>query len=192
MSERTTDRTRDADDGTRSAVDDRPGAERGDTSHGVDATLQNLDRGVGEFEPGVSRSDRRSSETATASTSRLGGLRRRAGRVFSTKPFAVQLVAALAGVFVVGDLVPVLPLAGFLGLFLTTALVGVLSDQPRFVEAATAGGASGALALFLGSMSLSVFTGGLLPAVGAAVGASLALAGHYVGRDVRDGLTRDL
>jgi len=69
-------------------------------------------------------------------------------------------------------------------------LVGTLSSRPRYVEAAVAGGASGALALFVGAMGLSVVTGGMVPVAGAAVGALAAVGGFYAGRDLRDGVTR--
>ena len=161
-----------------------------------DATDLGVDGSVGESSAfdtafGVGET---ADESATAGTdaSRLGRVRSRAGDVFSPASFAVQFVAALVGVFVVGDLVPVLPFAGFLGLFLMAGLSGTLSGEARYAEAAVAGGASGALSLLLGSMGLAVVTGGLLPVVGAAVGALAAVGGFYAGRDLRDGVTREL
>jgi len=143
-----------------------------------------------EFEVGESAST--PAETTGTETSRVGRVKRRAGSVFSPTTFVLQLGAALVGAFVLGNLIPLIPFAGFLGIFLMAGLVGTLSSRPRYVEAAVAGGASGALALFVGAMGLSVVTGGMVPVAGAAVGALAAVGGFYAGRDLRDGVTRDL
>jgi hypothetical protein len=110
--------------------------------------------------------------------------------VFSPTTFALQLGGALTGAFVVGDLIPLIPFAGFLGICLMAGVMGTLSAKPRYLEAGVAGGASGALALFFGAMALSVVTGGMIPVVGAVVGAVAGLVGFYAGRDLRDGVTR--
>lgn len=183
MAERTDELTRDGDDANVDGVsiDD---ADVADSGTDFDASALDTDFGVGGT----------ASEETTTSTdaSRVGRVKRRAGSVFSPSSFVLQLAGALLGVFVVGNLVPLVPLAGFVGLFLVAGLLGTLSSEPRYLEAGLAGGASGALAFFLDSMSLSVVTGGLLPALGAAVGLLVALGGFYAGRDVRDGVTRDL
>lgn len=188
MSERTTDRTRDDE---AAAVGDEF-----DEDIGIDdSVVSDVDSGASAFDTdtGVGESahvgEARASETGT---SRVGRVTARTVDVFSPGTFALQLGAALVGVFVVGNLIPVVPFAGFLGLLLMTGLMGTLSSKPRYLEAAVAGGASGALALFLGSMTLSVVTGGLLPAFGGVVGAITAVVGFYAGRDLRDGVTRDL
>lgn len=155
-----------------------------------DEFAESADRDLGaEATPAADASAEADAEAATSRTERVA---RRAGAVFSPTAFAVHLVAALVGVFVVGDLIPLLPFAGFLGIALLAGTLGTLSAEPRYLEAGAAGGASGGLAVLLGSMTLSVVTGGLLPVAGAAVGALTALVGFYAGRDLRDGLTRDL
>lgn len=185
MSERTTDRTRDeefgvADDG------DLDGEFDADVSDGL---ASDVDGGPSEFD-----ADFGVGETAdeTSETSRVGSVTSRATDVFSPSAFAIQFVGALLGVFVLGNLIPLVPFAGFVGLFVMAGLMGTLSSESRYVEAAAAGGASGALSLLLGSLGLSVATGGVVPVVGAAVGAVAALVGFYAGRDLRDGVTRDL
>ncbi len=183
MAERTDELTRDGDEGEVS--DDGVDAVDFDaTDLGTDASDLGADVGAGET----------AAESTTAGTdaSRVGRVKSRAGDVFSPRSFLVQFAAALVGVFVVGGLIPVLPLAGFVGLFLMAGLAGTLSDGPRYGEAAVAGGASGALYVLFSALSISVVTGGLLPVVGAAVGALVAAGGFYAGRDVRDGLTREL
>lgn len=144
-----------------------------------------------EFDVGESTTATESTSTETRS-SRVGGVKQRAANAFSPTAFAVHLTGALLGVFAVGNLIPLIPFTGFVGLLLMAGLLGTLSSEPRYAEAAVAGGISGALALFLGSIGLSIVTGGIVPVVGAAIGAITGLVGFYAGRDLRDGLTKDL
>lgn len=166
----------------------------------VDVDSADLGAGGEDFDPAdldtefdLGDSTTASPETTTgADSSRVGRVKRRAGDVFSPTTFVLQLGAALVGAFVVGNLIPLIPFAGFLGILLMTGVMGTLSAEPRYAEAAVAGGAAGALALFVGAVGLSIVTGGMLPVVGAVVGALAALVGFYAGRDLRDGVTRDL
>jgi hypothetical protein len=116
----------------------------------------------------------------------------RATDVFAPRPFLLLLGAAAVGVFAVGNLIPLLPFTGFLGLFLVMVAAGLASSTQRYVEAGVAGAITGAIGLFVGSVTLTVLTGGLPLAVGGVVGALASLAGFYAGRDIRDGLTREL
>lgn len=144
-----------------------------------------------EFGVGKSATTETESTTDTDS-SRVGRVRRRAGSIFSPTTFVLQLAAMLVGAFAAGTLIPVVPFTGFLGILVMAGLMGTISSRPRYVEAAVAGGASGAVALFFGAIGLTMVTGGTVPLVGAVVGALAALVGFYAGRDIRDGVTRDL
>jgi len=64
-----------------------------------------------EFEVGESAST--PAETTGTETSRVGRVKRRAGSVFSPTTFVLQLGAALVGAFVLGNLIPLIPFAGF-------------------------------------------------------------------------------
>lgn len=176
MAERTDELTEDVDVDVGSAGD----VDTADV--GVDAT----EFGVGE------RTTATESTASETRSSRVDGVKQRAASAFSPTAFAVHLAGALLGVFAVGNLIPLIPFTGFVGLLLMAGLLGTLSSEPRYAEAAVAGGISGALALFLGSIGLSVVTGGIVPVVGAVIGAVAGLVGFYAGRDLRDGLTKDL
>ncbi|MCU4801492.1 hypothetical protein OB920_14020 [Halobacteria archaeon HArc-gm2] len=190
MAERTDELTRNGDGGGKRADEDVVGIDSDEFGVDADGTVASPDEHGTEF--GVGASTSTPAETTDAASSRVGRVKRRASSVFSPTTFVLQLGAALVGVFVLGNLIPLVPFAGFLGIFLMAGLVGTLSAKPRYLEAAAAGGASGALALFLGAMGLSVVTGGMVPIAGAAVGALAAVGGFYAGRDLRDGVTRDL
>ena len=191
MAERTDELTRNGD-AEEVAVDDA-GLDSDD--FGLDGDDVGVDAGELDAEFDAGERTATAAETATGTDApRVGRVKRRAGDVFSPAAFVLQLGATLVGAFVVGNLVPLLPFAfaAFLGILLTAGVTGTLSAKPRYAEAAVAGGASGAFALFFGAMGLSVVTGGAVPVVGAAAGALAALVGFYAGRDLRDGVTREL
>lgn len=120
------------------------------------------------------------------------GLRDRASGVFSPVAFAIQVAGALVGTFVIGGAVPLGPLSGVVGVLAALFALGTLTTEPRYVEAGTAGALAGLVTTVLTTITLSVVSGGLLPVAGGVVGAAAGLVGHYLGRDLRDGLTRDL
>lgn len=136
--------------------------------------------------------DRTETDTDTG-----GGLRSRASsrakRLFSPRLFVAALLLSVGGLLAAGTFVP-LPGAGLIGVFVAAFLFGLAVDGRRYAEPAVAGGiAAGASTLldfavvaFLGGfgVSLAVLAGGL----GAVVGG----LGTYFGRDLRDGLTRDI
>ncbi|MFC6989265.1 hypothetical protein ACFQJD_12095 [Haloplanus sp. GCM10025708] len=128
--------------------------------------------------------------TADESSGRLGGW-------FSVRAFLLVLVASLVAL-VVGGSIPVVGLVGrFVGLFVVAFAAGLLADGRRYVEAGVAGGLASGLGFVLSSLATPLFPvvaqyGVEIAGVGATTGALVSLAGHYFGRDLRDGLTRDL
>jgi hypothetical protein len=164
-----------------------------------------MDRGTVEVERERER-DPEAEPEPDRSRGRLAGLRSRlpsrprplarVGRSLSLRAFVAALVLAV-GAMVAGTVVP-LPGARFLLLFLATFGYGAVAGSPRYVEC----GVAGALAAGLGFVLSVVLGGALLPVlagygaelagVGVTGGALVALAGHYLGRDLRDGLTREL
>lgn len=128
-----------------------------------------------------------------ASTSRTDRLRARAGNVFSLRWFAITLVVALVGFLVAGGLPLLGGVASLLGLAAGTFAVGVATSQSRYLESAVAGASVVGVASLLDHIALTL--GGLgLPVVAVGVGSGLVagLVGHYFGRDLRAGLTRDV
>lgn len=85
------------------------------------------------------------------------------------------------------------PVGDLLGIVAGTFLSGVATSRRHYVESGLAGLVAGGTATLLGNLALSLVGVGLpLVAVGAAAGGLAGLVGHYFGRDLRDGLTRDL
>jgi len=125
----------------------------------------------------------------------------RLGEVFSLKAFLLTAVLIAVGVGV-GGLIPLVGTVGSLvGLLLATFLTGLVASQRRYLETALAGG--GIVGL---SFAVSLLTTGVLPVgmqffreygllfggAGVALGAGLGVVGHYLGRDLRDGLTQEI
>lgn len=121
--------------------------------------------------------------------------------VFSLKALLLSTVLVAVGV-VAGGAVPLVGAVGSLaGVFFATFLVGLIAATRRYLETALAGG--GVVGAFFG---VSLLTTGVLPvgwhffqqyglafgALGVGLGALLAVLGHYFGRDLRSGLTREV
>lgn len=141
-------------------------------------------------------STERSSSPSSAGGSRVGGL-------FSPKLFLGVLLASLLAAFL-GGAVPIVGFVGrFLGLFAVGFGVGLLSEKRRYLEVGLAGAfASGLLWVLTTLTSTFAFApfavellaqyGLAIAGVGAGTGVLASLAGHYFGRDLRDGLTREI
>ena len=135
------------------------------------------------------------------SDGRLAGTKRRLGRLFSVKIFLGTLLLAVGGM-AVGGAIPIIGIFGrFVGLFLAGFLVGLVATHRRYLEVGTAGGVASGLGILLstlGSVYLPVAAdllaryGAALAGGGAVAGVLVAVLGHYFGRDLRDGLTRDV
>jgi hypothetical protein len=152
-----------------------------------------LDTGVDVDRGGRVESPRSERET-TAGDSRLRGV---AGRLVSGQSLVVALVLSVLGSLLFGRLVP-LPfgldsMATLLGVFVAAFAYGAASRQRHYTEAALAGGLVGGGAALLGTLVLAALGIGLPVVVLGALGGVVAgVAGHYLGRDVRDGLTREI
>jgi hypothetical protein len=120
-------------------------------------------------------------------------LRERGGEAFSPRTFAVALGLAAVGVFL-GGYVPVVgAFGGLAGVFLVAFGFGLASERRHYVETGLAGAAAAGVGTFLDFLLWSVLGVGLaLVALGAGAGFAIALLGHYLGRDLRVGLTADL
>jgi len=131
--------------------------------------------------------------TDTSGTGGADGDTETAGSYFSLKALVVAFVSIGAGM-TLGNMVPLIPFTAFAGIPLGAFLHGLLDRERRYVETAIAGGVLAGLAVV--SSLLPQLVAGLdgtrLFAIAAGVGLVLSLLGHYFGRDLRDGLTRDL
>lgn len=144
-----------------------------------------------EFDVGLDETTEEPTENST------GGLRsrtaNRAKRLFSPRAFVLALVLTVGGLLAASTFIP-LPGAGLLGVFLATFLFGLLAEESRYAETAVAGGLAVGGSVLL-DFAVVAFLGGFgtsLAIIGGGVGAILGALGTYFGRDLRDGLTRDL
>lgn len=112
-------------------------------------------------------------------------------RWFSPQAFLLSAVLLTVGLVGGGTVIPAFGRP--VGMFLVAFAFGLVSVERRYGEVGLAGVAVGGLASLLRNAVLTVAGVGLpLVAVGAVVGGLAGLLGHYLGRDLRDGLTRDL
>lgn len=113
------------------------------------------------------------------------------GRYFSPKAFLALVLVLSAGVLA-GD--TVLPIAGrMIGMFGVAFTVGLLASKRRYLEMSVAGVSVGGVAAILENAVLAaVGSGQTLVAVGVTVGLVASVVGYYFGRDLRDGLARDI
>jgi len=120
---------------------------------------------------------------------------------FSIRSFLVVLAVSVLGI-VAGGAIPLVGAVGqFLGLFLVAFAIGIVGSRARYLEVGLAGAIAAGLAFVLGTLT-SVFApvavgiiadyGVAIAGVGTGTGLLAALLGHYFGRDLRDGLTREV
>jgi hypothetical protein len=150
------------------------------------------------FDTGLGEADRtRAGQTADESADdSLGArVRSRAGSLVSPGGLIAGIVLSLLGIFLV-NAIPLLgsiTLSGLLGVPLGTFVHGLFGEDSRYIEAALAGGIAAGGAVLLSVLFLALFGVGTglvgVAAVGGALGGAL---GHYFGRDLRNGLTRDI
>jgi phage-related tail protein len=120
-------------------------------------------------------------------------MRERAGDVFSVRAFLVALALTAVGV-VLGGFVPLLgAVLRYVGVFAATFALGAASERRHYLEAGLAGALVPTAGTLLEYFALTVAGVGIpVIAIAAGVGLLAGLAGHYFGRDLRDGLTREL
>lgn len=177
MAERTEEQTRDHESSSGSDL-------------GADETTR-TDSGLGEIGATVGQSSPTVQETTTATDdAEVEG-----GGWFSTRALLFAFVA-VGGGMVLGGLVPLVPFTGFLGIALGAFVYGLVASHRRYLELAVAGGVTGGVATLANFMTRLLLFDGIsgveLFALAGGVGLVLAVLGHYFGRDLRDGLTRDL
>ena len=135
-----------------------------------------------------------------SSTDDDGNAGRLGGR-FSAKALLVSLVAVAAGVGVGGAIPLVGGITSLAGVAAATFVLGILAGESGYLETGLAGGV-----VVGANFALSLLTAAALPigidffqqyglafgGIGVVVGVGLGLVGHYFGRDLRDGLTREI
>ena len=142
-----------------------------------------------EVELGEEASDPEPAEEAGL-RQRVGG---RAKRLFSPRAFVAALLLSVGGLVAVNAVVP-LPGAGLLGVFAAAFLFGLVSERRRYLETTVAGGLAFGASALVGYVVIAALggIGAPLAAVAGGAGALVGAVGNYFGRDLRDGLMREV
>lgn len=113
--------------------------------------------------------------------------------LFSIRAFLVLAAVTVGGMLLVGAVLPFGAVGGLLGVAAAAFGAGLVGERRRYLEVTLAGALASGLSWVLGNLVLTALGPGVpLVAVGVGFGAVAALVGHYFGRDLREGLTRDL
>ena len=158
-----------------------------------------------ELEDAPAAPETEAARSSAQAGSRLGSLRSRLGSLgsraalsnyFSPKAFLALTLAVVAGLFVGNLLVPFGgPVGGLLGAFVVAFVLGLVTSKRRYLELGVAGAAVGSVAALLDFVITAIAVGSSvtrLVAFGAAAGLVVCVAGYYFGRDLRDGLSREV
>ncbi|WP_299331303.1 hypothetical protein [Haloplanus sp.] len=125
------------------------------------------------------------------------GLRGRIRGLFSIRPFLLALVLSTVGL-VVGGSVPVIGVAGrFLGIAVAGFVLAIVWSTRRYAEAGLAGALVAGFGFVLSSLVTPLFPvvaeyGVQVAGIGTTAGSVAAFLGHYLGRDLRAGVTQEL
>ncbi|RRJ33723.1 hypothetical protein [Halocatena pleomorpha] len=139
-------------------------------------------------------------ETASRSdsqpTSRRDRLVSKFTGVFSPRYFLLALVALSVGLFT-PSLLPIisaLPGIGLVGLFGAAFALGGFRSERHYLETGVAGATAVAVSLLTQYMTIALVGSNVMEfaTVGFGVGMVVAVLGYYFGRDLRDGVTRDI
>lgn len=171
-------------------------AERTDQrTRSADSTSERLDDGG--LGTGVETDLGESATETTTSRSLTGRVRNRltapVSGLFSPRAFLYLFVVTFVASLLAGLVLPLGGAAGLLGIAAAAFGAGLVGDRRRYLELALAGGFTAGLGALLNNLVLTAFGLGVpLIVVGVGAGTLAGVAGHYFGRDLRDGLTRDI
>ncbi|ELZ06239.1 hypothetical protein C482_00415 [Natrialba chahannaoensis JCM 10990] len=160
------------------------------SSNTADPGMDDL-AGFGSSPKGEPEPESRKRAETDSGGSRLGKLTggRSLEEYFSPKAFLALVLTLGVGLFAGGAVIPV---AGqLIGIFAAAFLIGVVTSKRRYLELTSAGITAGMLTT-LDPVYFALGSGLTLLGIGAAIGFVASVAGYYFGRDLRDGLVRDV
>ncbi|MFP9190804.1 DUF456 domain-containing protein [Natronosalvus vescus] len=112
---------------------------------------------------------------------------------FSPKAFLVVLLTLAAGMVAGGVFLPLGGIGRIVGIVVVAFVIGLLTTKRRYLELASAGAAVGVVgSLFDFALLLPTDAGQRVLAIGAGAGLLATVVSYYFGRDLRNGLSRDL
>ncbi|WP_255195239.1 hypothetical protein [Halorarius litoreus] len=154
----------------------------------TDELLAEIERDQQREQSSTTETESRRSRAASRIKSPFEGL-------FSFRGFLLALVLSVGGLLL-ASVVPLLPgsIAALLGVFFAGFLLGLVRERRAYLEVALAGAGTAAVATLSSFLLITAFSDIGLPLAAATGGAGLlaGVIGHYFGRDLRDGVTRDL
>lgn len=114
------------------------------------------------------------------------------GRYFSPKAFLAVVLLVGAGLFAGAVALPIGGAGRIVGMFAVAFAIGLVASKRRYLEMSAAGVSVGAATALLMSPFITIANGQAVLAVGASAGLAAVVGGYYFGRDLRDGLFRDV
>lgn len=115
------------------------------------------------------------------------------GAYVSSKSLLAVLLTLTAGMLVGGAVLPFSGIGRVLGLAIAAFTVGLVTSTRRYLELSVAGVGVGVLGALLDfGILLPTDAGQTVLAVGAGAGLLASVVGYYFGRDLRDGLSREV
>ncbi|MFB6256092.1 MAG: hypothetical protein ABEH58_05085 [Haloplanus sp.] len=136
-------------------------------------------------------------DAADAQSGGRFGIARRVRRLFSLRAFLFAIILSVVGL-VAGGAIPVVGYLGrFLGIALAAFALAFLAAGRRYVEAGFAGALASGLGFVLGTLNSALLPvvadyGLQIAGIGTTAGLLAALLGHYLGRDLKAGVTEEL
>ncbi|WEL21624.1 hypothetical protein [Halorhabdus sp. BNX81] len=138
--------------------------------------------------------DRLGSAVAGAVSRPFASIRSRLGQLFSVRTFGTALVASIVAAIGFGFAIPFVDTLGALvGIFAVGLGFGLVGDRRQYLELGLAGAATAVLGAVMEFLVIALAgRSDLVVLFGVSSGLLAAVIGHYVGRDLRSGLTRDI
>lgn len=138
-----------------------------------------------------------STQSEPETESRRSRIANSASQIFSPRRFLVSLVLIAVGLFIT-SLIPIIssiPATGLIGVFAAAFLLGALNDEQWYPEIGVASAVASGVSVF--SSNLLVITvanryGIGIVVAGVVASVIVALLGHYFGRDLRGGMTKEI
>lgn len=124
---------------------------------------------------------------------RVSAVRTRLSGLFSPRVFAVVLAIGTAGALFGGFLPVIGSFGGLIGIAAVAGMYGLLGRRV-YLEVGLAGGLATAVAALIDHLVIAVAAGvgNTVLLMGSALGVAAGVVGHYIGRDLRNGLTREI
>ena len=114
--------------------------------------------------------------------------------LFSPKAFLAFALLVGVGLIAGNTIIPFASIGGLVGVFALTFAAGLFTSKRRYLEVTLAGASAGGIAnLLTTGMTFAIAVSVATPLlIGAVVGLVASVVGYYFGRDLRQGLARDI